>query len=736
MAKKFDFKQFVLEKGERFGLYAAAGLALLLLVLSLFMPGKGLFSGSASANVKKLQGAADDLARKQQQAKPGPGDQPPALDEAMKDFKVLVVKGDDYPPRSLFYPGRTRDTKRQMPEVLHPEEYQTAVALVQLPSLEFSWDRRGDKLVPTRVWVMKNEGQVGGAGAMGMLPGPSLSNLGGYGARGGQSGPGLAAGDGDGPGGMGGPPGFGVRGGMGAMGGAGGQGGKATLVPLAEAEGNQYIPATKVVPLRMAIVAASFPYAKQVAEFRNKLRLEYDGQVLTERVRGPKANEAWASFQFRGLEVERMTLGQGGKETTWESIDVDKNYKPVVLYTNRNFLPEEKYAILRDISDGLVMGLPKTYQKNQYPDLLDKLEKVKATLDKLQNGNKENVIRGSRFIDDEFSSFSGTSITGGKGGAGMGGGVPGFPMPPQQGMTDGEYYGPLAGEGREAQIKETPVDHVMMRFVDVTVQPGKQYKYRFKVRMANPNYSPKPAERKDTYPMYAKDKEIKSSRWAEVPEVISVPPESYVYAVDQRVLEPSRFSRSWPPSPSQAVVQIHRWVDFYSPNPDARPKPVAEWLVAPRVLVERGEYVRSSPDHKTLVPVKNLDSQLFEFDTNPRIRNERFKRWMEVPFGDETLLVDFESVAKTTRKQPGSERTETIEDRTATELLMMLPDGRLIARNSADDGPKDGKYNKEREERYKAWTERMKKIDDKEAGSGSLFEGLGGTGGMPPTGGP
>src|SRR5262245_18880993 len=204
MAKKFNFKQFVLEKGERFGLYVAGGLAALLLVLSLFMPGKGLFSGSASANVKKLQAAADDVASLQQRANPGPNDGPPAMSEVMKDFQVLMVKADDYPPRSLFYPGRTRDTKRQMPDVLHPDEFRTAVALVQLPSLEFSGETRGGKWVPTRVYVMKNDGQGGGAGAMGlpagMKGGPGLSNLGGFGARGGAGGPGFASGDNEGGG--------------------------------------------------------------------------------------------------------------------------------------------------------------------------------------------------------------------------------------------------------------------------------------------------------------------------------------------------------------------------------------------------------------------------------------------------------------------------------------------------------------------------------------------------------
>ena len=37
--KEFDFKQFLLQKGERVGLYAAGGLAFLMIVLSLFPGG-------------------------------------------------------------------------------------------------------------------------------------------------------------------------------------------------------------------------------------------------------------------------------------------------------------------------------------------------------------------------------------------------------------------------------------------------------------------------------------------------------------------------------------------------------------------------------------------------------------------------------------------------------------------------------------------------------------------------
>jgi hypothetical protein len=47
-------------------------------------------------------------------------------------------------------------------------------------------------------------------------------------------------------------------------------------------------------------------------------------------------------------------------------------------------------------------------------------------------------------------------------------------------------------------------DHCLLRVIDVTVQPGKVYPYRLRVRMANPNYG-----RQDVAaPELARDREI------------------------------------------------------------------------------------------------------------------------------------------------------------------------------------------------------------------------------------
>jgi hypothetical protein len=46
--------------------------------------------------------------------------------------------------------------------------------------------------------------------------------------------------------------------------------------------------AYRIEARRMGIIAASFPYKKQVEEFKQQLRLATHGDVLTEKVRGGK----------------------------------------------------------------------------------------------------------------------------------------------------------------------------------------------------------------------------------------------------------------------------------------------------------------------------------------------------------------------------------------------------------------------------------------------------------------
>jgi len=211
-----------------------------------------------------------------------------------------------------------------------------------------------------------------------------------------------------------------------------------------------------------------------------------------------------------------------------------------------------------------------------------------------------------------------------------------------------------------------------------------------------------------------------SENWAET-GLVKVPPDQYVYVVnlpdsglplnrEMHKQEPWRWTfvgRGFPPQQqsSQAAVQIQRWVENYFPDPTKpqNQKAVGEWLVAARILVERGEYVRD-PEYKVPVPVKPTDLLEHELDPNLKQRNIL----QSVEFGDETLLVDFEGGQESYTRTEGSDETAkkvTVTDQCAIELLMMRPDGKMIARNSLTD-----EKDKEREERAKAFTARIENL--------------------------
>jgi hypothetical protein len=238
----------------------------------------------------------------------------------------------------------------------------------------------------------------------------------------------------------------------------------------------------------------------------------------------------------------------------------------------------------------------------------------------------------------------------------------------------------------------------------------------------NPNYSPVPKDRKDTYPQFAKDKVLTSLGWAET-DLVKVPPDQSVYALklpefgtklnfEMKKEEPWRWTSFYfPPrqESNQATVQIHRWVDHFYPDPTKSndQRAVGEWLVAARILVERGEFVRD-PGYKVPVPIKKPDLFEHELDNNPKPQRGQDKILMPVDFGDETLLVDFEGGDQRYDKtESNGEKVKTVSvfDPTPVELLMMRPDGKMIARNSLVD-MNDSKRSK----RAEAFTARIEKL--------------------------
>jgi hypothetical protein len=248
MAKiEFDFKEFLLQKGEKVGLWTCVGLGVLMLGYSLFMPGKGFLSGSPGSNAKELEdisGQKDNLIASNRPS----GELPeqvidPRLRGTIKP-PVTIVASAYALPNPLFIGSAGDDTRRNEPIVLTPapDSIIAKEIFVQLTAYKFTGKDEQLKvgiLTPPAIPEAKKKreeekkkrlsrgggfpGMPGGMpGGMGGMPGAMGGMRGAMGGMpGGMGGmPGRGMGAGGGMGGM--PPGMGA---MGAMGGARGYGG-------------------------------------------------------------------------------------------------------------------------------------------------------------------------------------------------------------------------------------------------------------------------------------------------------------------------------------------------------------------------------------------------------------------------------------------------------------------------------------------------------------------------------
>jgi hypothetical protein len=230
-------------------------------------------------------------------------------------------------------------------------------------------------------------------------------------------------------------------------------------------------------------------------------------------------------------------------------------------------------------------------------------------------------------------------------------------------------------------------DYCLLRFLDVTVQPGRTYEYRMRIRMANPNFGKKNQVEK------AADAEVKEllGPSARVPGTVAVSRDVLHYAVDVQALDP-KFPG--PPAGREHVAfQIHRWMSYYEwapPKSSTTFFPVGCWVVAERVLVSRGTLVGGrqkvtlpvwSPEQKGYVKAGRPGAGGVEVDFG------RYERPVEAP-----LLVDFEG---------GKLSYKGTKTEAPIEVLLLSPDGKLLARDSATDAADPAR--KERSDAWKKW---------------------------------
>jgi hypothetical protein len=278
------------------------------------------------------------------------------------------------------------------------------------------------------------------------------------------------------------------------------------------------------------------------------------------------------------------------------------------------------------------------------------------------------------------------------------------PMPPKTPGKEAEKK--LEGEKITAEASR-----LLLRFIDVDVEPAKKYKYHFRVRIANPNFG-KTTEVSALD--WSKIKELPAGEWTST-EPISIPQESFYYAVDQweigkitnpkaplatSINPPLRESIDYPNVnhnlAEMTPVQIHRWINRFQAE-DGADIFIGDWVIAERLLIKRGELIGRK---KVIVEVPEWHDNKNRFDWGKFASGKHSARFTPVNFLlDETkipVLVDFRGPKK-------------IDDG-ATELLVLEADGKLSTRNSRVDSDPRSEIGQERLRHYNHWRERIEEL--------------------------
>lgn len=815
---KTNFKQLLLDKGEKIGVAVAGGIAVLLVLTQLFWPGYGLFAPNPKDHQKKLTELAGAVTRKMGDANNLPtGDARPrepastvlvgasetkptekglvqgkikSVDAAtrtlvlavpkpntegieeernfliaangtvqvngkatpLKDIPVgesaavkladpegFTVAAIDNPNRysvgDLFAVGISTDSNRRMPVLLQPIDGKAVALAVQLRS--YILDKEGKS-----IGMLKGGkgGGAGGPGGMGPMGGKNdFGKTSGF--FNGKGGPPPMGG---GPGGP--PPGGNTGGRLGQFGDnfgrpdtdgyAEGKAADFKMIAIDQMEKMTDMRLAETVrPVRLAMIVASFPYKQQLEEFRQKLRLPSRAAVLAEQSLelDPTGQQYLPAFRFLNVKTQRIEVDAEGKPrlgAKWDDVKLADEYKRYLVLSGRR--TEDEDPFVEAISfDRMVMPRLKPMREKQYPELEREVKSLADAMDALKE-KKVQPAPPSFLNGDDLDPFSrGSANTGTGQGTGMGpgrgpgpGGPPPMPGPgpggPPPGAGPGGKYpgpggpgGPSNYNGPEIQ----PPDHCLIRLVDVTIQPGKAYKYRIQVTMANPNY-----KREDVAsPRYKEEKELATNnQWFELPDVVIVPPEMHYFAVDQKELDGKDYkgiNADVRLLPHQVPIQIHRWVDNVA-TVSRKFTPVGEWVVAERLIVGRGEYVGRI---QTLdVPIWSETRE--EFIVPKKTVGTKDIYGLPVSFSAgqvDTILVDFNGGAtsfKLTQVVNEKPVETVVKDTQRTEVLLWSPEGKLLALDAMDDAANEARKNRV--------TDYRKRIADlkPKTGTGGIFD--------------
>jgi hypothetical protein len=768
--KKVDFKQILLEKGERIALFAGLG------VMALMVVGFGVGSVASDGPQTKVNNL--ESLRKQAQMAYDQSQPDEGLDKLPPELNVVALKPVNpelYPAKwAFFQPLSSEDRKWRQPAVLGPDEFQVDLVrgAVQIyiitedanknlrigvlktktvSELTAEKKKELDKFNKDFPGMVKNltkkrtrqqfalptlpPGAQGIPGVPGAIPGapggfpaPGIGRPGDSGSR--PEAPGLA--------------------GLQGVNRAATQEQELKMVPVEKLSEENGTPAHTTYPIRVIQISAAFPYRAQLEEFRKALRLNSVDDLFYERAATP---------EFTGYSIQRRVIDPSGKVVQdWLDFDYETPMKQLRMRINpgTDLDPEdpvlEQDGIIWRTENGiprLTLPRPKLYgppREYKWPEA--RLAGLERTKDEMDKAIKENAPQPpkvkSRFDIDPFDDGQSAREPGSEGGMTSEGGRPGgrFPIAPPPGgraPVPGSNPRPMApGQGFEnAQKPAVFPEHILVRFLDITVQPGYSYEYRIKIRMANPNYQQ--TERAVSNRLTT-EKEIEGGwipvEWTQNGQKMSrfhVSDELVYYAMQDEGQGGDNGSKKAKTNKEQAVVQVHRWLENVRTKPEQQSNelPVGDWSIFKERVVHRGEYIGAW--HEVEIPGWLTSEDRYGLAIHPDEQKAartksgrntfRYSKHKGIPvdfatdpvYGPKALVVDFE----------GGEQTINLEGKPKkfngpVEMLIYTADGKLVVRNGQRDTS-----DPERQKRFQEWDQWLTQVknqaDNPKGGPNDVF---------------
>ncbi len=708
MAMNFDYKQFLLNYGDRIGVGIVGFLVLMLLIYSFLGPEKSLSSTEVREQRDRSRQALINFPVDRGQLEPKEVKSVEEIAKLSESMKKPVPFGTLATLFPFQYVPPGQDNFRSNPEVF------SAVALKAAPVIMAYkiYDIQGDKVIvlePMKEGLNlkgdrgKNEQLRSGGGG---TPSPG-AGMGVPRAPKGSDKPPAQAQD---------------SGSKDAM-------YKRRRINLDEL-GDELV-AINIMPTRAALVMGIYPYGKQLDELARALKMD----------------KSQIESYYKGLEIQRREIIPQGtrlKDGTFASedlvlvpdpknpatliavplsqvpanpvkneevaaagwINVDKKLLgQMVKYAVEEYV--ESDSILRsllNLSDRLVQRIPKPL-RSDYPNLSKDIKELAELVEKIRKDNTPipppKKHKFADRTDDGFGTDSGTSGSGSQQSSSGGSGTAGL-----SGDT-GKSSGKGSDSSKVDLTKLTYVpDYCLIRFLDLTLEAekvgGRTFEYRIKVVMDNPNFGSDMV----AVPEFATIREL-AGPWSPTCRV-TFPKDEYVFTSERRRPRPNT-----PDFDTERVpIQLHKWLGFVEPDVTAQEdlERVGDWWVE-YILASRGEYIGRVPTAKDgETPLIVWMSYLAEGGDASKLGIDSIIKTRTPNLLTRLLLADFEGGHKSRhRKLDGR---GTWEEDIPAELLIVEPNGRMIARTLQRDREDD--IRRTRFERFEQWFNTIKEKSERQ----------------------